>query len=362
MMPRVTMAKGISLLTSAAIVGGGVWLAKPNLVIKMEGAGEAIDARMGTSFEDMVQGTLKAKTVENITPQPTQLDKVEPVDDAATTPQMDPVKVEKAEPKEVTSANVAQSSAKVEELEPTPQQKTATLAPKVAPQQAQLPITSPTGLDAVVSAAPVETVEPVDALGIVASTPIQPLRPAAVTPMLTETALPPLETLAAQVPDNTAPSQSMRPKRKNSEKAAEVAAARPKPKVAKAKPKVSRGNAQQSNAKGAESGNKAKAKATTQGTTKRASAQAGNAAASNYPGKVMRRISRMPKPRVKARGTALVVFSISSGGGLAGVSVARSSGSTALDQAAMQYIRKAAPFPPPPRGAQRRFSVQIKGR
>ena len=61
----------------------------------------------------------------------------------------------------------------------------------------------------------------------------------------------------------------------------------------------------------------------------------GNAAASNYPGLVMRRLSRAGKPRADARGSAFVAFSISANGGLAAVSLARSSDSSALDQAAL---------------------------
>jgi protein TonB len=58
----------------------------------------------------------------------------------------------------------------------------------------------------------------------------------------------------------------------------------------------------------------------------------------------------------------VVAFSVSASGGLAGVSIARSSGSAALDAAALRMVQRAAPFPPPPKGAQRSFSISIKGR
>ncbi|WP_156883657.1 energy transducer TonB family protein, partial [Salipiger mucosus] len=48
-------------------------------------------------------------------------------------------------------------------------------------------------------------------------------------------------------------------------------------------------------------------------------------------------------------------------GGLAGVSIARSSGSRRLDRDAMRVIQRAAPFPPPPSGARRSYSIQIVG-
>ena len=76
----------------------------------------------------------------------------------------------------------------------------------------------------------------------------------------------------------------------------------------------------------------------------------------------MSRIARVGKPRVRARGTALVAFTIAGNGGLAQLSLARSSGSDALDRAALQLVRRAGPFPPPPQGAQRAFSIGITGR
>lgn len=92
------------------------------------------------------------------------------------------------------------------------------------------------------------------------------------------------------------------------------------------------------------------------------SAQTGNAAASNYPGQVMRKLSRVALPRVDARGTAMIAFRIADNGGLAALSIARSSGSAALDQAALRVVQRATPFPPPPSGARRSFSIPIKAR
>jgi protein TonB len=90
--------------------------------------------------------------------------------------------------------------------------------------------------------------------------------------------------------------------------------------------------------------------------------QAGNAAASNYPGDVLRRVSRVRRPDVSGSGAARVTFSIAGTGALAGARVSRSSGSGALDRAALTVIRRAAPFPAPPAGATRTFTVEIRGR
>lgn len=87
---------------------------------------------------------------------------------------------------------------------------------------------------------------------------------------------------------------------------------------------------------------------------------AGNAKASNYPGLVFRKIQRTRQKRVGGRGSVRIRFSVSSNGRLAGISVARSSGSNKIDQAALAHIRRAAPFPAPPQGARRSFTIPIE--
>ncbi len=90
--------------------------------------------------------------------------------------------------------------------------------------------------------------------------------------------------------------------------------------------------------------------------------KAGNAAASNYPGRVNRHIARRGRPSVGVPGRAVIRFTLKSNGRLASASVARSSGSAKLDRAALKLVRRAAPFPRPPAGAQRTFTISIKGK
>jgi protein TonB len=120
------------------------------------------------------------------------------------------------------------------------------------------------------------------------------------------------------------------------------------------------GNADRDARAGQETGRE-QAKAATSGlggTT----GETGTAAVSNYPGLVMRKLARVPRPRLAARGATVVAFRIADNGRLATASVARSSGAAALDQAALRLVQRAAPFPPPPSGAQRSFSIRIEGR
>jgi periplasmic protein TonB len=85
---------------------------------------------------------------------------------------------------------------------------------------------------------------------------------------------------------------------------------------------------------------------------------AGNAAVSNYPGKVaskLRRAFRAPAEakRKKLTGEVRVAFVVSASGAVGSVRVVRSSGSPILDRAAVEAVHRAAPFPAIPAGAGR---------
>ncbi|UTS82211.1 TonB family protein [Phaeobacter piscinae] len=97
---------------------------------------------------------------------------------------------------------------------------------------------------------------------------------------------------------------------------------------------------------------------TSPGTAK----QQGNAAADNYRGKVLRRVMRAKRQRVNIRGAVLVRFTITGSGALASARIAKSSGSSKLDNIALAQVRRAAPFPPPPKGVRPSYTVRIKGK
>lgn len=84
----------------------------------------------------------------------------------------------------------------------------------------------------------------------------------------------------------------------------------------------------------------------------------GNAAVSNYPGKVaakLRRVARNISSAAKASAVnnAQVSFVVGAGGDVRSVRLVKSSGSAGLDDAAVSIIRRAAPFPPIPAQAGR---------
>lgn len=86
----------------------------------------------------------------------------------------------------------------------------------------------------------------------------------------------------------------------------------------------------------------------------------GTAAVANYKGKVRSRIRRaIRKPR-GVEGTVVVTFSVSGNGGLAGARVSQGSGVPDIDQLALDAVRRAAPFSPPPGGQAMTMVVPIQ--
>ncbi|MGP1358419.1 TonB family protein [Roseicyclus sp.] len=88
----------------------------------------------------------------------------------------------------------------------------------------------------------------------------------------------------------------------------------------------------------------------------------GGREAARYPERVNRHLGRLPRPPGGVRGEAVIGFTIAPGGGLSAIGVVRSSGDAAFDRLAVSHVQGAAPFPPPPEGAQRQFAVTVRGR
>ena len=77
---------------------------------------------------------------------------------------------------------------------------------------------------------------------------------------------------------------------------------------------------------------------------------------------MLRQLSRTSRPSAGRRGVAVVGFEIGAGGELRRVVILRSSGHDTVDRAALDHVSRAAPFPPPPDGAQTRFQVEYESR
>jgi protein TonB len=80
--------------------------------------------------------------------------------------------------------------------------------------------------------------------------------------------------------------------------------------------------------------------------------------AGSYNAKIWSALARH-KPRTGKAGSAAVTFSIGPGGGLRSARISGSSGDSQLDQMALQTVRNAAPFPPPPDPASSSYTIRI---
>lgn len=272
---------------------------------EIEGNGGETEVQLGNAFSDMAAGTLTA----------------ERPDEAAVTAPDTP---ERIAPAQATAATAVPPIAPQPAAPAQPKALAATLPPALQPLTASTP----------------ETLAP------------QPVP----------------ERLDGAAPETAAVARSLRPKPRSATfEAAHTPAprAQPAPREKQAAAPAPRAKPAQGagtqNARAGETTGTRDATARQSGTGGRQQ-EAGNAAVSNYPGLVMRQLSRAGRPRASARGTAVVAFTIGGNGGLASVALASSSGSASLDEAALRLVRGAGPFPKPPQGARRSFSIEIRGR
>lgn len=138
---------------------------------------------------------------------------------------------------------------------------------------------------------------------------------------------------------------------------------RKKPKQKVVKKAGEKGKAKENATRGEVDGSADVKTASVGGQKKGNSSMAGNAAVSNYPGKVRNKINRAKRRAAGGeRGSVVVSFVVGSGGQASGIRVARSSGSAALDRAAVDSVQRAAPFAKIPEAAGRSswaFNVPI---
>ena len=361
----------LSVVAAMAAHAAGLWVADPHEKIEIEAGAGAVEARLGSSFADMVAGAAQPVSDSTVTPNRQSDQVVEPTEPGAA---LRPEVPEAAQ----TPPPERSEAAPAEEVIPQTPPEDARKAPEPAEVVAAAPIeTAATAditdaVDAVIPEARETQAQDIDNA-------IKPELKTALRPETVPDPVPPEEaqTSSSDKVDARSPEQvidaapeakeglqvSRRPEARP-RAVEEAAAARqaPKPERKTQARGTSGNNAARDATRGSASGTET-ATAARQGRNTASQSEAqGNAAASNYPGEVMRHLARVPRPRADARGAALVQFTIANGGHLASVGLARSSGSSRLDRAALTVVQRAAPFPAPPRGAQRRFSVKIEGR
>lgn len=284
-------------------------IAEPQMASPVRATQEAADASVATMSPQEAAEAVRAE----------RLDAALPVVVAALEPAESPSREEL----------VATSAAATQEAEPAETvQETAAAAP-VAPQQVRESIAP--------REPPVETVQPIDK----SAETVQPVA----EPVIKSVALP-LAPAPREIEKAAKPAKQ--PERQAKEKPVRREAKRPP---------ASSGGGGKSDRDARRGSDSAQASEGSAGQSSRRSAGApGNAAVSNYPGLVaskLRRSLRYP-PQAKSRrlrGEVHVSFVVSRQGAARSVRIARSSGNEILDNAALETVRRASPFPAIPDAA-----------
>lgn len=355
MIPHSRIAAVLAAVTALSAHAAGLSGFGAENAIEIEGGGTVDEAALGASFADMVAGTVKP-SVAREAPQPTPEDvqetppeeALEPVEQAAPVEPQQTAKPAPVKPVEVAKPAAVQPVAQRPVDQPAVVPIAAVTAPQDKPiEPVDLAMAPPP--DAQITSAPLSEAvrEPKVAKPVEVSKPLE-----TEAPTEQEQEVLPADARLAAIRPVARPEQARPVKQKPRKTKPE----QPKPSLA-----AKAGNSQQNAKKGTETGAKPKGAANASRATSN-SKSGGNAAASNYAGVVKRKIHRARRKSVNVRGAARVTFRIADSGALASISISRSSGSNRLDKVALTQVRSAAPFPKPPAGARRQYSVEIKGK
>ena len=84
--------------------------------------------------------------------------------------------------------------------------------------------------------------------------------------------------------------------------------------------------------------------------------------AKGYTKLVNQHIANTPRRPVRGKGTVIIEFELNANGQIVYATIATSSGRSRIDKAALKHLRRAAPFPPPPAQAIRKFTLPFSFR
>ncbi|MBC7283969.1 TonB family protein [Hoeflea sp.] len=360
---RIQTLTAVALSLAVHVAGAAIFI-PPEATIEIAGGTATSQLVIGTAFDDSLMAGEPGEVLEPVETPPNDAEAVDPSETVA----VEPVETNEAEytpeaaTQPVPSQHLPASTERPLEPGPVPPDLASVAEPAPAlspapsePVQSQAP-------DTLISAPAIEAM-PAQSEELASLAPAREIEP--VAEPKPEIALP--ENIPLPVP-RPEPPQTAR---------AESKPPAPAPQTAKAtqtKPRTSKRDreAQRAASRPSKAGDGGQQRATTSKASsgsvaaKRATA-AGNAAVSNYPGKIaskLRRALRYPREakRQGIRGDVVVTFVVAGNGGVSSVRISRSSGAPVLDRAAADAVRRAAPFPPIPAGAGRAswsFSVPL---
>lgn len=336
---HIGLALGLSLTFH---LGAGVIALTREETPQLAGGGVQIGADVGTAFDTVIQSGDPSDTVVAAT-QPDTLSPQTPEPDpqpqpAETPPVAPPVTEAVTEPARPTEAPRLPVAA----IEPAPLQPAAApTPPAAAPVVLPEPLAAdPTATLALAAAAP--SAPPAQK----PAEPVSAVAPALLAPVVPVEAVKPLPE-----PVKPEPKKADTPKPKKPSKPAAAKA----PAAGQTNAKTSAPAAPAQGGAGGQSNVTALAGGAGRIGTGDAE---GNSDVTNYPGQISRALRRALyyPPSAKRRrltGETLVSFVVAKGGSASSIRVARSSGVPELDEAALETVRRAAPFPAIPPAARR---------
>jgi len=348
---RIQTLTAVSLSLAAHVAGAAIFI-PPEATIEIAGGAATSQLVIGNAFEDSLMAGEPGEVLTPVETQPNDTEAVDPSETASVEPVATNTtdQVTEAAIQPTTSENIPVSTDVADDSAPVPpdQAVAVEIPPTLAPAPSE-PVQSQSS--AKTNAVPVIETMPAQSQELASLSPTSEIEPAAeAEPQI---ALPeniPLPMARPEPPRTaTAKPAPSKPKKSSTNRKTERAASKPS--------QAGDGGKQRATASKSSSGS---------ATAKRNTA-AGNAAVSNYPGKIaskLRRALRYPREakRQGIRGDVVVAFVVASNGGVSNVRISRSSGSPLLDGAAAEAVRRAAPFPPIPSGAGRSswsFSVPL---
>ncbi|GAA3096870.1 hypothetical protein GCM10010520_48210 [Rhizobium viscosum] len=324
----------------------------------IEEAGQAVSVVMygNSDVDQTAAGETETTVQEEIIPEAVQPDTIQP-----TKPETAQVQPETVQPTEVTPVETQ------DPVQQAPAQEVTRVSPETsAAVEPEILVSEVPAEESVVQ--PMSTVVPEHQVTVDTVSPeVQPseVQPTEVKPAETQREV-------AQAPEEVKPVETAEVQ-PEPEKSEEVVTPMPKPKVVRQeKPKPvekkrapkktagSQGEGQQDSQRGvAEGSSSAQSDSNSQAASNNNDG-VGTAAIANYKGKVRSRIRRaIRKPR-GVEGSVVVTFSVSGNGGLTSARVSQGSGIPDIDQLALDAVRRAAPFGPPPGGQAMTISAPIQ--
>ena len=111
------------------------------------------------------------------------------------------------------------------------------------------------------------------------------------------------------------------------------------------------GNAEESAVKGTDEGNKTSTGAGKKKTSPSKNSELGTTIESNYASSILQILKKQRRFKSQSIGRVRIRLSIAPDGSLSNIKILKSSGSARDDRTAIRQVKKAAPFPKPPKGA-----------